>query len=682
MTRSRPVTLLATVLLAAGASTVCPAAAGAAASAGQQPAPSLVLVDQTTWLHAGDQFSVTVQAPGAAADARLQLVVHDRLISRAAYQRTLAGELGDVALTLDPQPLLALGGAEPNHTTGFPVGRGGHGLDGPGVYPVDVRLIDGQGNPLASLLTHLIYLPNRAGTTAFTPLSVAVVVELGAAPALRPDGTYHVAADTIERARERLALLSGSQDVPLTFAPQPETLDGLAADDGPAAALVESLAGAIGSRPVLARPYAEVDLAALRDSGLIVEANHQAQAGADVVRDRFGREPVPRIWMSGPTLGPDAARIAVELGIDRALLPPSAVAAAPSAAAGPVPDAPVSVNGGGPLAMVSDPDLAARLGGDGGALDAHRFLAELSIMWFERPAIPRAVAVHLAGHAPLDPDTVIRALAGLADGQAVRAVPLAQVFTDVPPDPEGPTAVDAAPHEISADLGSIAGPLTRARRAVSGVASTVDDTPEAGSLAASLLLATSSATPNGQRPAYVDRVTRQLDMLTDVVDLPDEFRITLTSRSSTIPVNVTNRSDRPLTVRIELASSQLEFPEGEVITQQLQPGVTRIDVPVRSRTSGAFPLGVRVTSPDGTLVLDESTFDIRSTAVTGVGLLLSIGAGLFLAVWWARHWRSSRRSRHLVPAGPAAPTPAATMGAADDDIHRPAHMAGARARRE
>ena len=90
-------------------------------------------------------------------------------------------------------------------------------------------------------------------------------------------------------------------------------------------------------------------------------------------------------------------------------------------------------------------------------------------------------------------------------------------------------------------------------------------------------------------------------------------------------------------------------------------------------------------SPDSSIELDQTTFDIRSTAVTGVGFVLSTGAGLFLAVWWARHWRSSRRSRHLVPAGATPASPAATVAGSDPSDgsggYRPAHLAGGRSRR-
>ena len=69
-------------------------------------------------------------------------------------------------------------------------------------------------------------------------------------------------------------------------------------------------------------------------------------------------------------------------------------------------------------------------------------------------------------------------------------------------------------------------------------------------------------------------------------------------------------------------------------------------------------------------------------------------AGLFLVIWWARHWRRTRRSRALMPpdepsgadadvgSGPGASGggEAAPPSPADDAHYRPAHMAGHRSR--
>jgi hypothetical protein len=66
------------------------------------------------------------------------------------------------------------------------------------------------------------------------------------------------------------------------------------------------------------------------------------------------------------------------------------------------------------------------------------------------------------------------------------------------------------------------------------------------------------------------------------------------------------------------------------------------------------PVTIQVTSPDGGLLVTSSRVTVRSTAVSGIGYVLSVGAGLFLVIWWFRHWRRARREHHQVTALPAA----------------------------
>jgi hypothetical protein len=675
----RRVGAVAAVLAAAVVAVLGATPAPAGAQAAREP--SVELVGQPSWLRPGERFDVRLRVTDAPADAALRLVVHDPLGSRRAFQRSLDGRLGDVVSAGDRQPLAGLppgpGGVV---TTGFAVGEGGVRLPGRGVYPVEVQLLAADGTELDTFVTYLDLL--TGATPEFPPLDVAVVVDIGGPPALQPDGSTVLDDATLGRVRERVELLGETPKVPLTVAPQPETIDGLAGADGDVGTgILDALrADALGRRP-LARPYVDVDLDALRQAGLSTEAGTQVRTGTEALQATLGTDPVGGIWLSGPTLGADAARTAVGLGYDRALVPPTAIGEGSADAA--VPQTPVRLGGDGPLAMVSDAALAAHLTGDEGVLGAHRFLAELAMTWLEAPANARGVAVRLDADDPIDPAVVAVALAGLTDGQAVRAVPLDQLFTDLAAGDGHRTTVDVAPHQVTHDLAGIAPSLRAARRDIDGLGSLVGDAAQQADLRRALLVSTGAATPDGRRDDYIDRVAGALDTVSGAVTLPEQFRITLTARSSTIPVNVTNDTDRQLSVFVRLDSDQLEFPDGADIAVDLAPGTTRLDVPVRVRTSGAFTMNVLVTSGDGSVVLDQSTFDVRSTAISGVGFALSIGAGLFLAVWWLRNWRNGRRSRHLVPAGSTGGGPpepgdpgAGTGGEAEvDAAYRPAHMA-------
>ena len=75
--------------------------------------------------------------------------------------------------------------------------------------------------------------------------------------------------------------------------------------------------------------------------------------------------------------------------------------------------------------------------------------------------------------------------------------------------------------------------------------------------------------------------------------------MTLTSRRATIPISLLNATGRPLQVRVRLESDQLRFLDGSERFLTLAPQNTTERFRVESRTTGAFPLVITVTSPDG-----------------------------------------------------------------------------------
>ena len=94
------------------------------------------------------------------------------------------------------------------------------------------------------------------------------------------------------------------------------------------------------------------------------------------------------------------------------------------------------------------------------------------------------------------------------------------------------------------------------------------------------------------------------------------------------------------------ADGHYEFPKLEAGTYTLriaQPREFRPFVQEKVEISGANALDdivlTRITSGE---------FNVRSTAVSGVGLVLTIAAGLFLLIWWGRHFRRTRRDKRLI----------------------------------
>ena len=161
-----------------------------------------------------------------------------------------------------------------------------------------------------------------------------------------------------------------------------------------------------------------------------------------------------------------------------------------------------------------------------------------------------------------------------------------------------------------------------------------------------LVSASADLTPDG-RLAYLDAVRHAVAVEAAKVATQERQTITLTAREGRVPLLIRNRAGYPLNVVVRLDSDRLAFPDnpGGRLDLVLTDEITRIDVQVRARSSGDSLLDVVITSPDGRLALSRVRHRIRSTAVSGLGVGLSIGAGLFLLFWWAGTARRARRRR-------------------------------------
>ena len=154
----------------------------------------------------------------------------------------------------------------------------------------------------------------------------------------------------------------------------------------------------------------------------------------------------------------------------------------------------------------------------------------------------------------------------------------------------------------------------------------------------------------------LDALNGRLDQVRGGIHLPTGRTFRLAAREGRIPFTVVNDNEFDVRVDVILSSEKLEFTDepGGQRSSTLLAGVvipagatlTRA-IPVKARASATFSLLAVVRSPAGPEIV-RSRFTITSTAFSGVGVVLSIGAALFLAIWWIRHWRSSRRLREPV----------------------------------
>ena len=160
------------------------------------------------------------------------------------------------------------------------------------------------------------------------------------------------------------------------------------------------------------------------------------------------------------------------------------------------------------------------------------------------------------------------------------------------------------------------------------------------------------ATTRWMSTSYLDSEveTRLADLAADLaaipasIQLPDPFTFTLTGEVSEISLRIVNSSGVPLRVVVHAEASKLTFPEAplEVI---LAPGVTTVDLAVRTLSNGTFGVTVDLRTPTGDqLIGPPLQLTARVNALTGLGQVLTGGAVVVLASWWFSHLRKRRRT--------------------------------------
>ncbi len=145
-----------------------------------------------------------------------------------------------------------------------------------------------------------------------------------------------------------------------------------------------------------------------------------------------------------------------------------------------------------------------------------------------------------------------------------------------------------------------------------------------------------------------------LEQVRSEVVLQPTGTITITSSKAQIPISFKNTSDQPVTVHLKLESDRLLFPDGAEQDVVLPPRrSTTVRMAVETRGSGRSPAQLTVTTVDGQ-VIGERRITVRSTFVSGVGVFLTVGAIVFLAIWWGWdiHRRRKRRSQAHHPSFP------------------------------
>lgn len=596
--------------------------------------PDLALADQTTFVAADGSMTFDLAIDrGAAVDPELSLVVYGTVEAEA----DLEGPLPQVLNRLTPQPL----GQLPQPSDGVyrltvPI-RAGQPFDGvdrmklpsAGVYPVLIELRTADG-PIATAQTHVVRLPESAvdgesnsdGNGAGPP-----AVGAPAGPEIAVVLPVSVDGLSIEDA---VVLFNAHPATALTVLVDTPTVDRLRTDQ----AARTDFALALRGRPVLVMSEPDLDPSALAEINQLELFEELTSAATESVV-ALGLTPARNLHLLDTRPTADGLAALGSVGVESIL---NIGGRSRDAGAFRAEDRTIRM-------VAADTELSALLDGDDGTHRANRLLTRLILRNQDDPS-----PVVLAPTAP-DPSTVDSLLRAMAAGPT-EAVPVTDVWrvgadrrsgwlraAERPSQDLRPAAdilwrvqqklatyeefdVDQTSGVRDSIVGGGAGETEVIRRGIAAALST-DNTPES-------------------RLRILESLEATLNEGLGVINLHEGQPVTLAARSAPIPVVVESSADGPRKVMLRLRSDKVEsIDDAKVI--EIQPGTTSIDVELEARSLGVSPLEVSMWTPDGTTMLASTQFEIRSTAIPGLGLLVTGGAVLLLMTWWVLDARARRR---------------------------------------
>jgi hypothetical protein len=544
-----------------------------------------------------------------------------------------------------------------------------------GVYPLEVTLNDAAtGARMDGFVTYIVAIPpSPAGTSSMgTPLRLSWIWPFAANPAYRPNGSPDpaVVAELKPDGRlGRVASLLAKADVPVTVAPSPETVEALqtlAANDPQLAQTFEAFRTGAGT--VLAGPYAPIDVASLVAAGIHTEIGSQLSAGARALDSALRIRSDPRMVSVNP-VDREALNQLAASGVDRVIVDPGQLEPVTNRF---TPAQPFQLQSASRVltAAQTDPgltDLLTRADAPP-ALRAQRFLAALATVQSEKPGEVRGVVVQMPTSWYTDPDTFMASsfvLGGLRANPFTSVASLGNFFDSVQLQPRPNSSRAPLLRQVKAPSRVAPAPVTardlhNARTRLDAFRALVPvDDPRVKRGERALLVAMSSlwTGTQGRRRASQELavIDASISQYSHLIRGPQQTTVTITARRAAIPISFQNGSTQPITVRVRLQSEKLFFPNGADHVLTLLPHNTTTRFAVETRASGTFPLVVTVSSADGSITFQQTRFTVRSTVVSGVGLFLTLGAGLFLAGWWGNHYRRRRRGQREARASGSVP---------------------------
>lgn len=650
-----------------------------AASAQQIPNLQVDIVEHPIDVRPDNVLRLVIRTRGEIPDdATVVVRVFEPVVDRVRLREALNDDPGSTQdrITLNWADLAALRNGDTEllvPTTSGELQRGVLRLARAGVHPLRIEIrsaaVRGREGPILAQTVTVVHAVT-AETSAAT-LDIAYVAMLTAPPARQPDGTVRISSLT-RRSLEDLASVAEATDQVFSVGLAPETIDALGTGDPDDRALWNRLAVGLtrpAGREIIATPAVTLSPATAVRSGLSDTYTSLLRRGEDTLASLVGRANVQRsvhvvrdpldiegallvrdLGARSLVLTPDAQR---RIDIDRGTIDPTLMVVLPIGAQSDIP------------AAIVDDVLARHLARPlaDNVTDTVEFIAELLVMRYGVVAAfsddtdptqtstalnRRSITLTTPDGTLADPTRLVALLEAVDNTQGLRLVTASQagVTTDLAT-VNGLGVQLELPTGAGLDLRDRAEAIFVVSLEAFTVASMLaDDDLRPLTWGDQLWRLGAQDYDDQSVEEGLAQVRAQMDEVRNAVSVPSANDVTLGGRRSTIRLKLRNDAAFEVRVAVRLESAKLSFPNGQELVTLPPSTVTEVDIPVEVRSNGRFPVSVTLLTPEGDVPLGTPVeFAVRSTALTGLGQVVTVAGLLILASWWFRHGRARRRAK-------------------------------------
>ena len=528
--------------------------------------------------------------------------------------------------------------------------------------PLHLEAVDADGAVLGGLVTFLTPGADAVVDAPPLPLTVAVVLDLRLPPSHLADGGAAVDEDRLDRVLRLAEVLIERQGVPLSVVVSPETLDALAliGDDTSVAALRTALHG----RQLLTTTWTSLDLFDWTWAVRLDVVVDGLRRGAEALR-WAGLEASTVMHVDHPlTVRTVRAVTEAPAGVSAFMVDGDPGRDGPVAPVTPVTLITDPAGSSNHLAAQADPLLGAMLKYPDRELGTQWVLAELSRMaaagtdgavvvsataadpgldFFEFGVSENDSRLFFTA-TPFEPAALALLLDGIDANPRLSPATVDDVLAHQAPVGTYDPAL-AGPPRDPGDFNLYLARRVQVEQRLEAYESFLSDDPFlTAPLRTLLAVSAGQHLTTGELTGFLNAVDRAVTQGTTGVEFLERGPITVTERSTEVPVTLVNNRSAAVAVALELAADGIDLAGDERPVFTLEPGRNDLSVPVEATASGRTEIRVTVTTPDeaGAIVLATGTFSVRFTDAEGLGFLILVLASAVLAAWWLHTLR--RRS--------------------------------------